>query len=84
MPVGPRSKDRSRTGCNQLLETVELWCDQLLQSEKNAMREFDNQIRTITSERIIAIEEHLAADVAFFYGPIYPSLESSSGILLRT
>lgn len=39
------------------------------------MHEFDNQIRKIACERIKAIEDHLDADVIFFYGPIYPSLE---------
>ena len=39
------------------------------------MREFDDQIREIAKERIKAVEELLQADVIFFYGPIYPSLE---------
>ena len=39
------------------------------------MREFDDQIREIAKERIIAIEDYLHADAIFFYGPIYPSLE---------
>lgn len=40
------------------------------------MPEFDNQIRDSARERIEALEEHLDADAAFFYGPIYPALES--------
>lgn len=39
------------------------------------MREFDNQIREIAKDRIVAVEKHLQADAIFFYGPIYPSLE---------
>lgn len=39
------------------------------------MREFDNQIQEIANERIKAVENLLDADVIFFYGPIFPSLE---------
>ncbi|NTV67226.1 MAG: serine dehydrogenasease [Chlorobaculum sp.] len=39
------------------------------------MREFDDWVRKTAKENILAIEDHLTADVIFFYGPIYPSLE---------
>ena len=41
----------------------------------NVVREFDNQIREIAKTRIMAIEDHLAADAIFLYGPIFPGLE---------
>jgi hypothetical protein len=39
------------------------------------LKEFDDKVRQIAREGIVALEEHLDADAAFFYGPIYPSLE---------
>lgn len=39
------------------------------------MREFDDQIQQIASDRIRAIENRLDADAIFFYGPIYPSAD---------
>lgn len=39
------------------------------------MRELDNQVKQALAEKVRALEAHLAADVIFFYGPIYPSIE---------
>lgn len=39
------------------------------------MREFDTQIRELAKDRIVALEQHLDADVIYLYGPIFPSLE---------
>ncbi|MGH8476352.1 MAG: SDH family Clp fold serine proteinase [Methylococcales bacterium] len=39
------------------------------------MREFDNQVRETLRQRVVAIEEHLSADVIFYYGPIFPSVQ---------
>lgn len=39
------------------------------------MREFDTHIKQTAKERIIALEDHLGADVILFHGPIYPSVE---------
>ncbi len=39
------------------------------------LKEFDSKVRQIARDGIVALEEHLDADAAFFYGPIYPSLE---------
>lgn len=41
------------------------------------LKEFDSKVRQIAREGIVAIEDHLGADAAFFYGPIYPSLEKN-------
>lgn len=39
------------------------------------MRETDAQIKDVLADRVKALEDHLAADVIFFYGPIYPSIQ---------
>jgi len=39
------------------------------------MREFDNQIREALRQRVLSIEEHLAGDVIFYFGPIFPSVQ---------
>ncbi|MEZ5303261.1 MAG: hypothetical protein R3F11_21860 [Verrucomicrobiales bacterium] len=39
------------------------------------MREFDTHIKQTAKERIVALEDHLGADVILFHGPIYPSVE---------
>jgi hypothetical protein len=39
------------------------------------MRETDAQIKQVLTQRVKALEEHFEADVIFFYGPIYPSIE---------
>lgn len=39
------------------------------------MRELDDQVKQALSERVRALEAHFEADVIFFYGPIYPSIE---------
>lgn len=39
------------------------------------MQEIDNQVRQALVERVRALETHFEADVIFFYGPIYPSIE---------
>lgn len=39
------------------------------------MREFDTQIKESAKQRLIALEDHLNADVMFYFGPIFPSAE---------
>lgn len=39
------------------------------------MRVFDAHIRETAKERIMALEQHLNADVVLFHGPIFPSIE---------
>lgn len=39
------------------------------------MREFDNQVREELRKRVTAIEESLAGDVVFYYGPIFPGVQ---------
>jgi hypothetical protein len=39
------------------------------------VREFDSHIKQTANERVVALEDHLNADVILFHGPIYPSVE---------
>jgi hypothetical protein len=39
------------------------------------MRELDIQVKQGLAERVRALEHHFDADVIFFFGPIYPSIE---------
>lgn len=39
------------------------------------MHELDMQIKQALAEKVAALETHFSADVIFFYGPIYPSIE---------
>lgn len=39
------------------------------------MRELDNQVKQALAEKVRALEAHFSADVIFFFGPIYPSIE---------
>ena len=39
------------------------------------MREFDSQVRQTLKERVVALETHFDADVMFYFGPLFPSVE---------
>lgn len=39
------------------------------------MKEFDNQVREILKQRVLAIENCMEGDVVFYYGPIFPSVQ---------
>jgi len=39
------------------------------------VRELDAQVKEALAQRVRALEAHFSADVIFFYGPIYPSIE---------
>ena len=39
------------------------------------MRELDAQVKEALAQRVRSLEAHFSADVIFFYGPIYPSIE---------
>jgi hypothetical protein len=39
------------------------------------MNELDMQIKQSLAEKVAALEAHFSADVIFFYGPVYPSIE---------
>jgi membrane-bound ClpP family serine protease len=41
------------------------------------MNEMDLQIKQALTEKVAALEAHFNADVSFFYGPIYPSIEKN-------
>jgi len=39
------------------------------------VRELDAQVKEALAQRVRSLEAHFSADVIFFYGPIYPSIE---------
>ena len=39
------------------------------------MQLYDEQIKTELKERVEKLEEHFKADVAFYYGPMYPAMQ---------
>ena len=39
------------------------------------MHELDMQIKQALAEKVAPLEAHFTADVIFFYGPIYPSIQ---------
>lgn len=39
------------------------------------MSELDNQVRETLRQRVLDLEKHMDADVAFYYGPIFPSVQ---------
>lgn len=39
------------------------------------MSELDNQVRETLRQRVLDLESHMGGDVAFYYGPIFPSVQ---------